>query len=134
MAGERLLVNDLYVRHLRSALRYGSSALGQVPDLIKYIILEEAWRQRFVLQTHQPIRFRRFVDFVTTPPPEGLGTDLATIEELCRVDVEAVMLLDRVTARPRAVHAAAGDAKPVAKRGNRAHAALHRLRNVRPPP
>ena len=35
------------------------------------------------------------LDFVTTPPLEGLGADLALVKRLCADDVEAADLLDR---------------------------------------
>ena len=71
-------------------------------------------------------------EIVTTDAPEGLGTELETIKRLCRDDVEAVGLIDQVTARPKHVHASDSDNVTITKRGNRADAALRRLRKDRP--
>jgi len=65
------------------------------------------WRDRIVLQTHQPAHFERFIDFVKEPAPDGLGTDLETLRGFCKNDIEATQLLATV-AEPLARHGEIG--------------------------
>ncbi len=64
-----------------------------------------------------------------------MGTDLATVKRLCRDDMEAVDLVDSVTIapnhRPVSSDNVTTSVEP-AKRGNRADAAIRRLRKDRP--
>ena len=72
---------------------------------------------------------------VQAKPMDGLGTDLPTIKRLCRDDMEAVDFVDRVTVGPshRPVSRyIVTTSLPAAQRGNRADAALRRLRKDRP--
>ncbi len=77
----------------------------------------------------------RFVDFITARPLEGLGKDLATVKRLCRDDVEAVDLIDRVSVVPNHRPVSSDNVTTFgepAERGNRADAAIRRLRKDRP--
>lgn len=71
----------------------------------------------------------RTTDFVTTTPPAGLGTDLATIKRLCGDDMEALDMVDRVTVKPKVHH---DNVSMTAEHGNTKNYALRRLRKDRP--
>lgn len=73
--------NAVLVEALSSSLRYGGSALVQVPDLLKRILAEEAWRE-FITPRGEVVRHRRFADFVTTTPTAGLGASMELIERI----------------------------------------------------
>jgi len=66
---------------------------------------------------------------------DGLGTDLPTIKRLCRDDMEAVDLVDRVTARPHGGDHSKFDNSKLARTaatGTTRDYALRRLRKDRP--
>src|SRR5690606_16491771 len=66
---------------LGSSLRYGGNALEAVPDLLKKLLAEEAWRE-FVTQRGELVQHERFADFVTTPPLKGLGASMELIDRI----------------------------------------------------
>jgi hypothetical protein len=43
------------------------------------------------------LRFEKFIEFVTTLPLEGLGSDVKTLERLCHDDEEALLMLSDAT-------------------------------------
>jgi len=43
------------------------------------------------------VRFERFEDFVTTPPLEGLGSDVRQLKHLCQDDTAALDAIDQAT-------------------------------------
>lgn len=73
--------NAVLVESLGSSLRYGGSALENVPGLLKRILAEEAWRE-FTMPRGGVARHERFVDFVTTEPTEGLGASMELIDRI----------------------------------------------------
>lgn len=87
---------DTMVTSLRSALNEGKAGLNDVPGLLKRVIDEECWKSRVVERTGQPVEFHSFVEFVKTPPLEGLGSDIKTLERLCLDDEDALTLLRKV--------------------------------------
>jgi hypothetical protein len=98
---------EAVTRALESAL--ANTMVVHVPALVKRIISEVLWVERLI-----PVRgvfsaeegpppdrkvcFTRFIDYVTTPPVDGLGTDADTLRRLCAKDLEAVKLLEEVLA------------------------------------
>lgn len=90
------LTNYRVISSARLAVRDGMGGLHGVPALLKRILKEEMWREFVVAETGQIQRYNRFVDFIATPPLEGLGTDLKTVTKLCEDDPEALDLLNRV--------------------------------------
>lgn len=72
------------VRSFRAALAEGEGGLKAIPGLLLRIIKDELWRDRLDLSSGQRVHFNRFVDFVTTPPIEGLGEDPETLLDLCK--------------------------------------------------
>jgi hypothetical protein len=65
--------------------------------LLKKIIRGECWKVRYVQKTKQEVRFEKFIEFVTTLPLEGLGSDVKTLERLCHDDEEALLMLSDAT-------------------------------------
>jgi hypothetical protein len=87
------------VNTLAEALNEASS-IANVPGLLKQIIGNDMWRKRYCKQIKQDVEFRRFPDFVTAHPPEGLGTNMRVLEAICRHsgDNEAYDMLVRMGA------------------------------------
>ena len=79
----------------------GTEGLDRVPELIIRVIEQDLWRERVVHQTHEIVHFTRFEDFVGTPPLEGLGSSLATLERVCSANKAALDAIDRVTQQKR---------------------------------
>lgn len=92
--GENLRLRDTYVNSLARSLASGS-ALANVPSLIKKVIAEQMWRERFVTQTKQVIVFKSFREFIEADPPEGLKTSVSLLLRICTdyEDMEAVSLI-----------------------------------------
>lgn len=91
-----LLGKDEDVRVLYSCLREGES-LRNVPGLLKKIIRDESWRERELQRTHEIVGFRNFRQFVESPPPEGLGTTINLLIDICQTyeDTEAILMISQ---------------------------------------
>jgi hypothetical protein len=91
---ENLLVDaDFVVHDLRQALK-GDQWLSNVPGLLKRLIKEDLWRRRTIEATGEIVEFDRFVDLVTAPPLEGLGTTVDLLRRVCSGDIEAAARLE----------------------------------------
>jgi hypothetical protein len=124
---------------LGTSLSYGGQALNAVPDLLRRVLEEEAWRE-FVTKLGEHVNHESLVDFVTEPPLAGLG---ATVDLLERV-VKGTPAEDALDAALKKEQPHGGNRK--GKRGeskidnvqvdppsgNRATTALRRLRKDRP--
>lgn len=97
----RLVENDGLVESLQHALHSGEVGLSLVPPLVKRVIEEQRWHERYVRVIREEARFDRFVDFVEASPPEGLGADVPLVERLCADDPEALRLIREATVNPR---------------------------------
>ena len=86
--------NNVLVETLGTSLRYGGSALTDVPDLLKQLLAENAWSD-FVTRSGEHVRYERFADFVTTKPLKGLGSDVALVQRIVADDKETLDLLDQ---------------------------------------
>lgn len=106
--------------------------MGSVPALIKRVIEEHRWQERFVRVTGTETRFNRFTEFIAAEPPEGLGAELPAIKRLCANDPTALDLIDQATKRPNGVHTGAIDIVNSTPDGNSADQAIRRLRKDRP--
>lgn len=120
---------DRLVDALSSALRYGGSALGDVPELLKRVLVEGVWRD-FTTRRRQHVHHERFADFVTTAPPAGLGSDVDLVKRIVAHDMKAADLLDEALQNRPAVHA--GNNVPSRPEGNTRDKALRRLRKDAP--
>lgn len=123
------------------AIRDGK-AIDDIPGLVKRIIGGKMWKELLVKETGEVVNFKSFIDFVTTQPPEGLGTTLDTIKRLGSHDIEMLALVDGATKRkpednPRDEN---GRYEPVidnvqdgyAPTGNTRQAGLRRIAKSRP--
>ena len=97
MSANQGLVNYRVIASMRLALRDGKTGLEGVPALVKRVIREDMWREFAVAETGQVVHYDRFADFARTEPLEGLGADVEILKRLCRDDMEALDLIDRVT-------------------------------------
>lgn len=93
MPADPLVENEQVVRALSDALRSGVHGLSVVPQLVKRVIEENRWAERAVGSERRRVAYQDFAKFVVDPPLEGLGTDIDTLEKLCKDDVEAVLLI-----------------------------------------
>ncbi len=98
--GDPNVIKDELITTLAKLVNSAGWDLQSLPGLVKRVITEEMWPERVVRITHETARFKSFAEFVTTPPPAGLGTNVETLERLCRDDAEALTLLRQVTTRP----------------------------------
>lgn len=121
---------NVLVETLGSSLRYGGSALSNVPELVKKVIREDAWRE-FVTRNGEAVHHERFADFVTTAPLAGIGGTVELVKNICRDDTEALNLLDQALQNPASVHSA-GNNVPGRPEGNSQAKALRRLRKDAP--
>lgn len=97
---DELVRNDQVIQGLTLAIEKGGIDLEQVPMLLKKIIKEEMWRHRkLTYADNRLVDYERdqFALFVTTPPPEGLGTTCEFLFKMCADDPVALNLLDRAT-------------------------------------
>jgi hypothetical protein len=71
---------------------------GVAMDLVmKRVLKENMWQKRFIGKMGTVQEFRRFEEFVTTAPLEGLGADMALVKRICRDDKETLDLIDQAT-------------------------------------
>jgi hypothetical protein len=92
-----LLHNDTVARALSRAIADGDASMDSVPGLLRRIITENMWQERIVPESGEVITFKRFEDFVATPPLEGLGATMDVIRALCKKQEDVLILLDEVT-------------------------------------
>jgi hypothetical protein len=118
---------------LQSAMAEGKHGLSAVPKLVIKIVNEELWREIYCQPTGKTVTFRSFAEFVCAPLPEGLGTDVRTIQNLCRDHTDAIEAIDRATANPVGAnqHLDNIQTQP-APTGTSKDAAIRRLRKDRP--
>ena len=68
-----------------------------VPDLLIKVINEEMWREFYDEVERDVLHHSSFESFVTTEPPEGLGTDVRMIQNMCRDHRDVLDEIDKVT-------------------------------------
>lgn len=121
---------DRLVDALSSALRYGGSALGDVPGLLKRVLVEGVWRD-FTTRRRKPVHHDRFAEFVTATPPDGLGSDLALVKRIV-AGTEVEDLLDQELRNPKGRPRKDANSNHSKVTGTTRSAALRRLRDQRP--
>jgi len=119
------------VAALIDTLRRGGSALESVPHQIKQILRDETWRH-FVTRLGKEVRHERFADFVTTPPLDGLGADIALVRRLIADDPEALDLLDHALQNPAGRPEKNNNIQVKAPQGTSVDRALRKLRKDAP--
>ncbi len=137
---ESTMGNNL-IDYLRSAISDGAAGMLDAPSLLRQIIESELWREHFVAQTKETVRFDTFDQFIAAAPPEGLGASKRLLYKICDDDISLLDLLDRTfKSRQRG-----GDRRSEGfkrnivtieiqnkSRGNSLVYALRRLREMRP--
>lgn len=107
--------NNVLVETLGTSLRYGGSALSDVPALLKRVLAEDAWRD-FVTRRGEHVQHERFTGFVTSPPLKGLGADDELIDRIVGTDDPDLLCLLRDarkgTPGPRVREVFGGDSPP----------------------
>ena len=88
------------IDYLRAAISDGKAGLCDVPALIKRVIEEDLWQERYVPQTKEIARFDTFREFVETPPPEGLGVNLKMLCKLCADEPVVIDLIGQAQKNP----------------------------------
>lgn len=91
---ESTSANNL-IDYLRSAISDGAAGLLDAPSLLRQIIENDVWRERFVAQTKEIVSFGSFDEFIAAAPPEGLGASKPLLYKLCADDIALLDLLDR---------------------------------------
>lgn len=109
---QKLHRNGLKVDTLYRAVR-DSQAVQLVPQLVHQILAEDMWREHIYEKTGQKFAFDTFQKFVETHPPDGLGTKVENLFNLCLEDDIATELLDKVL---ESTSQAKGDDAPKIKR------------------
>jgi hypothetical protein len=130
---DQLRENDSVVSLLMEAMNVGEGTLREFPGLLKRVLREGMWRERYVQTNGRVASFRQFIDFVHTPPREGLGADIPTLKRLCADDPEAIDEIDKAVLRSKGNPHSNGNnvINYVRPLGNRADQALRRLRKDR---
>ncbi len=119
--------NAVLVEALGRSLRATETGLGTVPDLLRRVLEEEAWRE-FTTSRGELIRHDDFEAFMTTSPLGGLGVTADLVRRIVADDPVALDLLDQALQNPPGrvtvdnVHSSPRPA------GNSEPAALRRLR------
>lgn len=95
MDQSEMIYNYEVTNSLSHAITSGEHGLGNVPGLLKKIIKEGCWKERYIRQTKQVVKFEKFAEFVIAKPLEGLGADIKTLRRLCADDTEALDELEK---------------------------------------
>lgn len=90
---------DRVIEYLQTVISANCAGLSDIPGLIKKVIEEELWRERLIASTKKLVYFMSFREFVEAPTPQGLGTDLKTLQKLCSADPAVIDLIDRMQER-----------------------------------
>ncbi|HEC86009.1 MAG: hypothetical protein DRR08_01270 [Candidatus Parabeggiatoa sp. nov. 2] len=90
---DNLQENGERVKRLYSRLREHKYDLVSVPSLIRQIVKNDLWRKFRVEKTGQVVEHDSFLEFITQPPPEGLGATYKNLWILCLDDIEAQEML-----------------------------------------
>jgi hypothetical protein len=132
----RLKQNDSIAQDIWNALQMGSTGLRGMPTFVRRCLEGECWRRRYSVPLKQVIELPTFEAFITTAPPEGMGSTLTQIKSLCHEHMDVLAMVDEAVRRPH------GGARLDSKNdniklastptGTSRDAALRRLRKDRP--
>lgn len=93
----KLLYFDEITRSLSNAVARGEASLESVPGLLRMIVTKKMWKKRILSVTGEIVEFNNFEEFVTTLPPEGLGTSIRALKHLCSYEPKLIAIIDRET-------------------------------------
>ena len=71
----------------------GMASLSIVPDLLKRVLEDKRWISFIVASTGQRAGFKSFEEFVVTPIPNGMGTTIDEVRQVCRRRVDVLALI-----------------------------------------
>jgi hypothetical protein len=94
MKKEVLVRNGKRVDMLSRSIKDGAASLESIPGLIRQVLEEDMWRGHLHEETGEVFQFENFKEFVVSPPPQGLGTNIATLIRLCADDALVVDMID----------------------------------------
>lgn len=80
------------VARLYRLLRSNTNNLGSIPNIITSIIKTRSW-ENYDFRGNR-IKVGTFREFVEAPPPEGLGTTIDALANLCQKHPEIVEMID----------------------------------------
>lgn len=95
MRKEILVRNGKRVDMLSRSIKEGAATLENIPGLIRQVIEEDMWHEHLHEETGEVFQFENFKEFVVSPPPQGLGTTIATLIRLCADDALVVDMIDQ---------------------------------------
>ena len=125
-----LRANGSLIDSLGSMLSNGGSSLRIVPDLLRRVLLEDAWRE-FETKLGVVSRPMTFEEFVVTPPLRGLGASVALVRRIVADDIEVTDLLDQALRQPVGANVGSNNITTRGEGTTRAQA-LRRLRDQQP--
>ncbi|WP_407563344.1 hypothetical protein [Streptomyces sp. 184] len=133
MSENPLRARGSVVDALSSALDRGGHGLSNVPVLLHRLLVEESWRDFETIRGEQ-VHYDRFLDFVTTPPLKGLGTEIELVKRIVRDSSETLDLLDEALRGQHGGDRSKRDNITLAPQpsGTSREAGLRRLRKDRP--
>lgn len=83
---------------LQKSMAEGEHGLAAVPKLVVKVVSEELWREIYCEPIKQTVKFKSFVEFVTSGLPEGLGATVRLLKNLCADNPAALDAIDMATA------------------------------------
>jgi hypothetical protein len=90
---------DEITQSLSKSVARGDASLKAVPGLVRLIIGKKMWKRRISTMTGHLVEFDSFEHFVTSPPPEGLGSSVETLICLCAYDHKTIQLIEKTVGK-----------------------------------
>lgn len=85
---------DILYRYLREDVS------KNISGMVKKILAGEMWKEHQFERTGKIYKFDKFVEFVETEPPGGIGSSMDQLLYVCRDDKEALDMIDQVMNTP----------------------------------
>lgn len=127
------LIGETFVDGFRQCLYRGDAIGKNAPELLKRILKDGYWKRPD--KSGKP--FTHVEHFITASPLPGLGSDVATIKQVCHEDKEALDMLDKALeaterrGRPEKINNNIIDLDPCPQ-GTSKQRAIRTLRKKRP--
>lgn len=91
----RSQINYHYVSVLTDLLSNGDEKPERAVRFLEIVIADRMWKCRFVRELGRNVRFDSLEGFVQAPSPEGLGTTVQKLKDLCGHEEHVTKLIDR---------------------------------------
>ncbi|MCI0392102.1 MAG: hypothetical protein MOB07_25505, partial [Acidobacteria bacterium] len=127
---QKLHRNGIKIDSLYRSVR-NSESLELIPALVRQILEEGMWREHLFEKTGELFRFDSLTEFIEGHPPDGLGTTVERLLELCCTDAPGLEMLDQAIQEDinrQAKNANIPEPKKRLAASNARQAALRRLR------